>query len=116
MQSTEDCNKVFKFSANSYVKYDVKLTNGSNKVEAETTVQVIPKLIISLGDSFASGEGNPDHPTKFNNWSAKSLQHDWALDPQSQWAPSKAIQKSAEWLDAPCHRSLSLLAYNSRTA
>ncbi|MCH7388249.1 hypothetical protein MMO39_13230 [Acinetobacter modestus] len=106
MQSTEDCNKVFKFSANSYVKYDVKLTNGSNKVEAETTVQVIPKLIISLGDSFASGEGNPDHPTKFNNWSAKSLQHDWALDPQSQWAPSKAIQKSAEWLDAPCHRSL----------
>ncbi|MEG2807537.1 MAG: hypothetical protein RR932_06105 [Acinetobacter sp.] len=104
---TTNCQKGLSFKAQSNQKYLVKLINSQGKVNAETTVQVIPKLVVALGDSFASGEGNPDQPTVFNKWTKKeSLQHDWILDPRSEWPPREAIQKSAEWLDAPCHRSL----------
>ncbi|WP_151707374.1 hypothetical protein [Acinetobacter sp. TUM15064] len=104
---TTNCQNGLSFKAQSNQKYLVKLLNSHGKVNAEATVQVIPKLVVALGDSFASGEGNPDQPTVFNKWTKKkSLQHDWILDPNSEWPPREAIQKSAEWLDAPCHRSL----------
>lgn len=104
---TTNCQKGLSFKAQSNQKYQIKLLHSNGKVDTETTVQVTPKLVVALGDSFASGEGNPDQPTVFNKWiKKKSLQHDWILDPKSEWKPQEAIQKSAEWFDAPCHRSL----------
>lgn len=106
-KSTTNCQQGLSFKVQSNQKYLVKLLDNQGKVNAEAKIQVIPKLVVALGDSFASGEGNPDQPTVFNKWTKKkSLQHDWILDPNSEWSPREAIQKSAEWLDVPCHRSL----------
>ncbi len=61
-------------------------------------VQVRDLLIVGLGDSFASGEGNPDVPVEFGpdkrhqNLYPRRLNND--------------VSGSAQWLDRLCHRSL----------
>ena len=61
-------------------------------------VKVRDLLIVGLGDSFASGEGNPNMPTEF------------APDQRSQNLYPKRLHNdasgSAEWSDTLCHRSL----------
>ncbi|MDZ4400424.1 hypothetical protein [Hydrogenophaga sp.] len=56
-------------------------------------------LVVAMGDSFASGEGNPDHPAILK-----------ALTPSVRWQieqrPARFIVKGAEWWDEACHRSL----------
>jgi hypothetical protein len=55
-------------------------------------------LIAGLGDSFASGEGNPDLPVEFGN-----IQRHRNLYPQRLRNDGFG---SAEWTDQLCHRSL----------
>ena len=63
-----------------------------------TEARVKDLLIVGLGDSFASGEGNPDVPVQFasgrrhNNLYPKRARNDASGNPQ--------------WLDETCHRSL----------
>jgi lysophospholipase L1-like esterase len=55
-------------------------------------------LIVGLGDSFASGEGNPDRPVAFSD--ARRYRNLY---------PARAANDatgSAQWLDEDCHRSL----------
>jgi hypothetical protein len=63
-----------------------------------TDVQVKDLLIAGLGDSFASGEGNPDVPVTFDgNRRARNVY------------PKRAgndARSNAQWLDELCHRSL----------
>jgi hypothetical protein len=63
-----------------------------------TDIQVKDLLIAGLGDSFASGEGNPDVPVQFDdNRRARNVYPKRAgLDARS----------NAQWLDELCHRSL----------
>lgn len=64
--------------------FPVKLvitTHDGQSASAETTVVVKDFLIVSIGDSFASGEGNPDI--------------------------ERHGLKKAVWVDGPCHRSAS---------
>lgn len=61
---------------------------------------ITTKLIIGLGDSFASGEGNPDHPTVLKD--PKKLDNDWFQTKQV----GEVIGKSAAWWDKTCHRSM----------
>jgi hypothetical protein len=64
--------------------FPVKLiitTHDGQSASAETNVVVKDLLIVSIGDSFASGEGNPDIE-----------RHGF---------------KKAVWVDGPCHRSAS---------
>jgi lysophospholipase L1-like esterase len=60
--------------------------------------QVRDLLIVGLGDSFASGEGNPNMPAEF------------AADQRYQNLYPKRLKNdasgSAEWSDTLCHRSL----------
>jgi hypothetical protein len=71
-------------------------------VEGETPIssdiQVKDLLIAGLGDSFASGEGNPDVPVQFDvNRRARNVY------------PKRAgndARSNAQWLDELCHRSL----------
>lgn len=62
-------------------------------------------LILAVGDSFASGEGNPDHAavltTRTEKSSVKTL--DWFLKPDMG---NFRFIKGAEWWDTACHRSL----------
>jgi lysophospholipase L1-like esterase len=63
-----------------------------------TEAKVKDLLIVGLGDSFASGEGNPDVPVQFsagrrhNNLYPKRARND--------------AGGNAQWLDEACHRSL----------
>jgi hypothetical protein len=59
-----------------------------------TDIKVKDLLIVGLGDSFASGEGNPDVPVRFDaNRRARNVY-------------PKRSSGSAQWLDELCHRSL----------
>lgn len=71
-----------------------------------TQIEVRDRLIISLGDSYASGEGNPDRPTSLSAlgpppaWDTESAER-WWLDPLFL-----NRMKPAAWTDGWCHRSL----------
>jgi hypothetical protein len=58
-------------------------------------IEIRDLLIVGLGDSFASGEGNPDIPAKF---------HDEKTDCDGH--PVRLEDGYAKWVDRKCHRSL----------
>jgi hypothetical protein len=66
-----------------------------------TLAQVVvrERLIVALGDSFGSGEGNPDHPATFK---AVSPTVQWPVQPKA----GRHIIEDAAWWDDACHRSL----------
>ncbi len=69
---------------------------------ARETVTVEDALIVALGDSFVSGEGNPDRPAVYEPFPASE---DFA---RADW-PTRihpGLVTRAEWWDEPCHRSL----------
>lgn len=85
--------------------------------EFETRIEIKDKLIIALGDSYSSGEGNPDSPQKFGNNDYETADFNKAvqdyfetgIDPYERWwAKSKITSKitPAKWWDGMCHRSL----------
>ena len=80
-KSIEEKNSCsFAYTSDSNLEQKVQITISDNGVET-TYDGIIPEdvLIVSLGDSFASGEGNPDVDRKLFN--------------------------SAKWMDPWCHRS-----------
>jgi hypothetical protein len=72
----------------------------------QTPLDVAPadRLIVGLGDSFTSGEGDPERPPWFNNEGSG----DAALPVrQSDLIPGKpAFDTRAQWTDRWCHRSV----------
>jgi hypothetical protein len=73
--------------------------------------RITTKLILAVGDSFASGEGNPDHAAitntvpekgsgKENKTGLKTL--DWFL---KENMGNQRFTASADWWDTACHRS-----------
>lgn len=70
------------------------------------TGYVHPKrvVILGLGDSYASGEGNPDVPTR---WNDVEIPADYRLDwLESSWKNQGAyVGEGARWRDTACHRS-----------
>jgi lysophospholipase L1-like esterase len=71
-------------------------------VEGETAistdVQVKDLLIVGMGDSFASGEGNPDVPVRFA--ADRRVRNVYPRRKGNDGA------SNAQWLDELCHRSL----------
>jgi hypothetical protein len=91
----------------------ITLEIGSSRV-AQTLIQVQDLFIVGLGDSFGSGEGNPDVPTRFSP--ERSIDYG---DPRDQltgyparvgsWraiGDKQFIDENARWLDQACHRSV----------
>jgi len=83
---------------------------------AEVAAQVADLFIVGMGDSFASGEGNPDVPVRFspdrttdyglgtNNTPLTGYPArlgDWKAIGDRQF-----IEENARWQDQACHRSL----------
>lgn len=66
-------------------------------------------LVVGLGDSYASGEGNPDIPARFTEGN---------IDPDIWYgvrrAPRKDRDSEVGWLDSRCHRSM--YSYQFKTA
>lgn len=82
--------------------------------DAPTTapVSVRDVLVVGLGDSFASGEGNPDFPVPLSTMGGYAFAPvplkdgvDW--DDMTVHMPRRLNPKGpAKWLDTKCHRSL----------
>ena len=64
----------------------VARTGPGTQLTASSTIDVHDVLVVSLGDSMASGEGNPDDPGNY-----------------IQFPPG--VTNPASWADGPCHRS-----------
>lgn len=70
----------------------------------ESATRIVPEelVILGLGDSYGSGEGNPDRPTRWDP--AKDVaagNQTWLLEPERYQLP----EGDPIWLDQLCHRS-----------
>jgi hypothetical protein len=77
---------------------------------ASATIFARPKheVILGLGDSYASGEGNPDQPTVWANWFKPAAG-------DTRWlVQNTGIDQDPLWLDDTCNRSF--FSYQSLAA
>lgn len=83
----------------------VGVQNAPHRKISSLLVHVDGKVILALGDSFASGEGNPDRPTKhFDEIPREGSGHQFFLSRGEGWETAKNYE--ALWLDRTCHRSM----------
>ena len=94
---------------------DVKVEIAGSTV-AETEIKVRDILIVGMGDSFGSGEGNPDVPVRFSR--ERSIAYGKADKyPEMAGYPAREgtwsqigdkgfVASNARWLDTACRRSL----------
>lgn len=104
-QKRGDCSqspylKLPNISAN----YELRLSTADGQPIANTPIRIKQKLVVALGDSFASGEGNPDHPAEFGTNLDRGLIHDWFIAHDNPAVLAR--EKQAAWWDRACHRSL----------
>jgi hypothetical protein len=93
----------------------VQVEIGGRKV-AEVSAKVTDLFIVGMGDSFASGEGNPDVPVRFSPERTGEYGIDSNKKPLvgypvrvGDWktiGERAFIDENARWLDQACHRSL----------
>lgn len=100
--------------------YDVSITAGGIAQPVSEPISVRDLLIVGIGDSFASGEGNPDLPASLDPVNARSPyvkisdNTNTSVEPNvriptRKLAPSGrhiALETQARWLDPQCHRSM----------
>lgn len=81
---------------------------------ASTEIRIRDRLIASIGDSFASGEGNPDRPMDLTRLarrfeeSSEDATRVWRRDWTDRWVGREAVigpAGEAGWWDQRCHRS-----------
>lgn len=83
---------------------------------AKADIKVRDVLVAGMGDSFASGEGNPDMPVRFSrertaDYSTMGLYgsltgYPARVGPWRELGDKAFIKENARWLDQACHRSL----------
>ena len=93
----------------------IKVEIGGLQV-AEVAARVTDLFIVGMGDSFASGEGNPDVPVRFSpdrtaeyGVSANNVALSGYPARVGDWkaiGEKNFIDENARWLDQACHRSL----------
>ncbi|PYT01538.1 MAG: hypothetical protein DMF63_01450 [Acidobacteria bacterium] len=91
----------------------VSLNRPDGSIIAKTPKPILVKdnLIVGLGDSYASGEGNPDIPASFLD---KQSDVDFAYFWKWRRMPRKDKNSGVAWLDTRCHRSM--YSYQFKTA
>ncbi|MGE3917717.1 MAG: hypothetical protein AB7F78_18650 [Hyphomicrobiaceae bacterium] len=93
----------------------VSVEVGGRRVAGES-VRIEDVLVVGMGDSFGSGEGNPDVPVRFSRERAADY-GDPAKEPQLAGYPARSgdwrvigdkafSDANPRWLDQACHRSL----------
>ena len=83
---------------------------------AESRVRVKDLLIVGMGDSFGSGEGNPDVPVRFSRERSadygeprkgvRLAGYPARVGAWKEIGDKRFIKQNAQWLDQACHRSL----------
>ncbi|KUO62247.1 MAG: hypothetical protein APF80_14630 [Alphaproteobacteria bacterium BRH_c36] len=111
----QPCNEPIRLSIPFPEGAVIEVEIGGRKV-AVARAKVSDLFIVGMGDSFASGEGNPDVPVRFSrersaDYSTNGTDSDLTGFPARVGAWSaigdKAfIEENARWTDQACHRSL----------
>lgn len=112
--ATQPCSEPARFSVPYPEGATVKVEIGGREVAREE-IRVRDLLIVGMGDSFASGEGNPDVPVRFSRErsatygkrSGKILSgYPARVGPWRQIGDKAFIEENPRWSDQACHRSL----------
>jgi lysophospholipase L1-like esterase len=123
--------KVLERPCSAAVEIDIPYPTGADvsvsddgQIRAATTVRVNDIFIVGLGDSYASGEGNPDRPVRWRDDRVASFGsfasgihldgYPERLTTTVAYAGRNVHGPSAFWLSQPCHRSL--YSYQVRVA
>ncbi|GHD59760.1 hypothetical protein [Jeongeupia chitinilytica] len=80
-------------------KISVSVSDDAGESVSEV-IEIKPKLIVAMGDSFASGEGSPDYAAV---WRDARIGGNWFLKGRNS---KGTLISSARWWDDSCHRSL----------
>jgi hypothetical protein len=119
---TQVCNQPIKFDIPYPDGAMITVEVGGEEV-ARVDIKVRDLLVAGVGDSFGSGEGNPDIPVRFSRERAADYGQSNDADmtgfparvgPWSKIGDSNFIDENARWLDQACHRSL--YSYQLRAA
>lgn len=102
--SSSSCMESPQFSVVIGEAYTLTAQSRGGGVPESARVVVKKHLAVAMGDSFASGEGNPDYPAVINPSLLRQPPDSWAVDPE--YPAARIVKSSAEWLDVECHRSL----------
>ena len=87
-------------------RYRVALTVeniAGERARASATAEIRDLLIVSIGDSFAAGEGNPDQPAVWRDKTLVPIPDDIEV-----WPPDvdfDLVDEMPVWMDERCHRS-----------
>lgn len=111
----QPCGKPLRLEVPYPAGTDVSVSVGGVELQ-RTTIKVQDLLIVGMGDSFASGEGNPDVPVTFSRERATAY-GDAKNEPTVSGFPAREghwkqigdknfVKGNARWLDQACHRSL----------
>ncbi|HXE68489.1 MAG TPA: hypothetical protein VN523_03960 [Hyphomicrobiaceae bacterium] len=78
---------------------------------AETLARVEDLFIVGMGDSFASGEGNPDVPVRLSpdrtaDYDSSLVGYPVRVGDWKAIGDQKFIEENARWQEQACHRSL----------
>ena len=90
-----------------WVRLTAPLVGGRLAVQSTTPIEPVAiavdhKVVVGVGDSYGSGEGNPDVPSTWKRLPAKRGSYDWLDDPGKK---DSLMESGARWWDTPCHRS-----------
>jgi lysophospholipase L1-like esterase len=112
---TQPCNEPARFVVPFPGGAMVTVEIGGRQI-AKADIKVRDILIAGMGDSFASGEGNPDMPVRFSrersaDYSTIGLYgsltgYPARIGPWRELGDTAFIKENARWLDQACHRSL----------
>ena len=108
-------------------KVDLEIPMSGMSVTLRANGQALPRklepdhvVIVAMGDSYASGEGNPDVPARWREWGTTAGSIDPPTEGTVNWLRDQNLtQNSAKWLAPTCRRSffsnqsLAALAYAS---
>jgi lysophospholipase L1-like esterase len=115
--------KVVTLPCDTPVQLEVPYPNGAwisveigGRQVAEAAARVTDLFIVGMGDSFASGEGNPDVPVRFSpdrttdygvgSNKAPLTGYPARVGDWKEIGDLKFIEENARWQDQACHRSL----------
>ncbi|NMY12669.1 hypothetical protein [Pseudomonas veronii] len=83
--------------------FDLSVSIDNGPPETLAAQKISTSLIVGLGDSFASGEGNPDFAAVTSPQHLSVNTRDWFLQPSRG---NRRFVEDAQWWDVTCHRSL----------
>jgi hypothetical protein len=112
---TQPCSEAVHFDVPYPDGASVKVEIGGREVASED-IRVRDLLVVGMGDSIASGEGNPDVPVRFSreraaSYGERSAKYDLTgyparTGPWKQIGDKAFIEENPRWGDQACHRSL----------